>query len=410
VTNLFSPRTFSTDWEVMVVDRLERCVGMDKIKAFAGVLWRELDLPVGIDWNALEFGLGVNHSLAEIWDRIQRVTDRATELLAQFNLSPFPAASHPMEPMFNSSHVHVGTLADEVAGFRLENRMIRYNPCFAALAANSPFISHGRREYKSHRVSQQAHGCTRPSSIHNPQTTQASWGSDAGPKLYGVPTYEVRITDCASSRRFLAELATFVAAFVHHQGTLPDEEPMTPDAYRECLTNRWLAARHGLQATFLWHGKPRPVTEILSEMLDEASDTLQALGARRSDLALVETMLAKRTTQADYWRTLGDRYTDPYLLASAWMKLARHWDTFDTYLTERAPTLDPVPAPDDEAILEMHLKQIGEGTHFYRSRETMLYPAPVADAIIEQLVERGSVTREMSARRGNVLSRRSTVE
>jgi hypothetical protein len=232
-----------------------------------------------------------------------------------------------------------------------------------------------------------------------------AWGSDAGPKLYGAPTYEVRITDCASSRRFLAEMATLVAAYVHYQGTLPDDGPMSPEAYRECMTNRWLAAKHGLQATFLWHGSPRPVAEILGEMLDDASDALRQLGARRSDLPLVETMLAKRTCQADYGRTLADRYSDPHRLASAWSKLARHWDTFDTYLTERAPTLDPVPAPDDAAIRDAHLDRIGEGTHFYESRELMRYPAPVADALIAQLVERGEVTRELSPKRGHLLSR-----
>jgi gamma-glutamyl:cysteine ligase YbdK (ATP-grasp superfamily) len=405
VTDLFSPRTFSTDWEVMLVDRLERCVDTDKILGFAGTLRRELDLPVGIDWNTLEYGLGINHSLEQIWDRIRRVTDRTSEILAEFGLSPFPAGSHPVQEMFNASHIHVGTITDEAGGVRLENRMVRYAPCFAALAANSPFMWPGLQEYKSYRVYKQAHGCTSPSSLHDPRTTQVAWGSDAGPKLYGAPTYEVRITDCASSRRFLAEMATLVAAYVHYQGTLPDDGPMSPEAYRECMTNRWLAAKHGLQATFLWHGSPRPVAEILGEMLDDASDALRQLGARRSDLPLVETMLAKRTCQADYGRTLADRYSDPHRLASAWSKLARHWDTFDTYLTERAPTLDPVPAPDDAAIRDAHLDRIGEGTHFYESRELMRYPAPVADALIAQLVERGEVTRELSPKRGHLLSR-----
>ena len=44
--NLFDPRTFSTDWEVMVVDKLERCVSNDKLTAFAGVLRRDSGLPI----------------------------------------------------------------------------------------------------------------------------------------------------------------------------------------------------------------------------------------------------------------------------------------------------------------------------------------------------------------------------
>jgi hypothetical protein len=31
--DLFEPRSFSTDWEIMVIDRLERCVNTEKILA-----------------------------------------------------------------------------------------------------------------------------------------------------------------------------------------------------------------------------------------------------------------------------------------------------------------------------------------------------------------------------------------
>ncbi len=74
MTNLFHPRTFSTDWEVMVLDRLERCVSNDKLMAFAGALRQETGLPVDTDWNSLEFAVGINESLGQIWERIRRVT------------------------------------------------------------------------------------------------------------------------------------------------------------------------------------------------------------------------------------------------------------------------------------------------------------------------------------------------
>src|SRR5215207_7760259 len=111
--NLFDPRSFSTDWEIMVIDRLERCVSTDKIVAFSGVLSRELDLPINFDWNSLELALGVNTSFPAFWERVQRVTDRATQLVGEFDLDLFPAAGHPVEQMFNASHVHVGTVQDE---------------------------------------------------------------------------------------------------------------------------------------------------------------------------------------------------------------------------------------------------------------------------------------------------------
>jgi gamma-glutamyl:cysteine ligase YbdK (ATP-grasp superfamily) len=401
---IFTPRTFSTDWEVMVVDRLERCVDNQKLNAFAGVLRTEFDVPINTDWNALEFAVGINRSLDEIWGRIQRLTDRAGQLLSEFDLSLFPAGAHPLAGVYFASHVHVGTLSDEAAGIRLENRMVRYVPCFAALAANTPYANHQRGDFKSYRIRYQAHGCIQPSSLRDPRMAQPTWGSDTGPKLYGAPTYEVRILDCASSRRLLAEMATFVAAFTHHQGTLGDA-PLTPDEYRDAMTNRWTAARDGMQATFHWKGVLRPVTDILDEMLDEAGDALAALGATRADLSLIEAMLRKRTCQADYARMLTERYPDPYLLASAYAKLMRHWDVFDEYLLNKAPTLDPIPAPDVKAVADVHLSLIGEGTHFYRSREAMSYPPTVADDIIADLIARGDLIREELPYQGTVLSR-----
>ena len=106
-------------------------------------------------------------------------------------------------------------------------------------------------------------------------------------KLYGAPTLEVRICDCTSSRRLLAELAAFIAAFVHHRGTQELESHYTPGDYRDCLTNRWAAARYGLQATFHWNGRARPVVEVLGEMLDASREELRILGVNRSDLHLL---------------------------------------------------------------------------------------------------------------------------
>jgi gamma-glutamyl:cysteine ligase YbdK (ATP-grasp superfamily) len=402
--NLFHPRTFSTDWEVMVVDKLDRCVETDKLKAFAGFLSREYDLPVNIDWYALEFALGINASFEQLWGRIRTVTDRATQIVREFDLDLFPAAAHPVMPIMDGAHFHVGTLHDETAGLHLENQMLRYAPAFAALAANSPASRSRRGEFKSYRVRDQAHGCTTPITIRDPQLAQNSWGNDASAKLYGAPTLEVRICDCASSRRLLAELAVFIAAFVHHRGTQELESRYTPVDYRDCLTNRWAAARYGLQATFMTEGRPRPVVEILDQMLDECGDELRALGVKRSDLNLLDTMIRKRVCQADLVLDLAERYPDPWCLASAYAKLIRHWDAFDGYL-ESAAALEPVAAPDEEAILEGHLALIGEGTHFYHSREAMHYPPPAADEIINRMLEQGMIRKEVTPNRGILLSR-----
>jgi hypothetical protein len=243
-----------------------------------------------------------------------------------------------------------------------------------------------------------------PATVRDPQLAQNSWGNDASAKLYNAPTMEVRIIDCASSRRFLAELTTFIAAYVHHLGTRAIDGRISPAEYRDCLTNRWAAARYGLQATFHWNGAATPVVDVVDEMLDECQAELSTLGVKRSDLVLLHTMVRKRTCQADLVMSLASRYPDPYCLASAYAKLIRHWDVFDQYV-DSAPALDPVPLSDEAEILNAHLALIGEGTHFYRSREAMYYPPPLADEIIARLVEQGMIRRDVVENRGILLSR-----
>jgi len=400
----FTPRTFSTDWELLVFDRLGRSLNMEKLLAFAGALRDELDLPITIDWNALEYTAGINTSFAQFRERLWRFTERAGQLLREYELDLYPAGTHPVEYMTQSGHIHVGTITDETAGIRLENQLFRFMPAFAALAANSPVMPGLRGQYKSYRVRYLAHYCAQPGTIRDPHCAQASWGTDASAKVYGVPTLEIRIPDGPSNRSFLAELAVFTAAFVHQQGTKVREERPGQAEYREYLVNRWAAAKYGLQATFCWDGQPRPVAEILGEMLDESADALRVLGASRSELPLINRMLAKRVCQADWARTVIERYEDPYLLAAAFGKLLRHWEAFDDYLASAAP-LDPLPLPDEEAILAAHLETIGEGTHYYNTREAMNFPPPEADAMIALLEGRGAITRELSPERGLVLSR-----
>jgi hypothetical protein len=216
---------------------------------------------------------------------------------------------------------------------------------------------------------------------------------------------EVRITDCASSRRLLAEMTTFIAAFLHMRGTkVHQAEPISPGDYRDYLTNRWAAARWGLQATFCWNGQTKPVAEILDEMLDECSEALRVLETQRDEFSVINAMLQKRVCQADFVMQLAERYPEDHALTSAYSKMVRHWNVFEEYL-EKATPLEPIGAPDDDAIQQAHLDEIGEGTHFYRSREVLFYPPPVADELVEKLIEKGVLAREISSRRGTVLHR-----
>jgi gamma-glutamyl:cysteine ligase YbdK (ATP-grasp superfamily) len=399
--NLFDPRTFRVDWEMPVIDRLERSVGNDKLTGFAQMLAAELGLPIQTDWNAIECPMGINSSFDQIRERIQCVTDRVGQFLRAYDLCLCPAGSHPTESMFFASHVHVGTITDRARAIHLENALIPYAPLFAALSANSPFHMGRRGEYKSYRVRYRAHWNVVPASGRDPNFSQTMRGTDAGIQMERIPTLEVRIVDSCSSRRLLAELTTFVAAFVHHCGRdIPTGRP-DPNTYRDSLINRWAAGKYGMQATFRWEGGARPVADILDEMLDRCSEDLAALGCKRSDLTMINQMLAKRTCQADYLTSLFDRHPDPALLSAAVHKLMRHWTVFDEFL-EAAPVLDPMPVIDEEAVLSAHLEDLGEGMPANRLNFVMCFPPPAMEAVRNALIERGQIRLENG---GKILSR-----
>lgn len=402
--NAFSPRTFSTDWELSLLTRNLRIAENRVIGGIAGQLSAETGLPIHMDTNSVELGLGVNNSLAKVWKRIEDVTNRASSLAAAYECDVFPVASSPVEGFFNASHVHVGTLHDEAVGVRLERALMRYTPVFAALGANSPLWNFQPLRYKSYRVLRFAHYCTNPTEPRDPFTAQAAWGGDASPKLFGVPTLEVRIIDCASSRRMLAELSTFVAAYVQMLASREIDDSVDEASYMEYLNNRWLAARYGMQATFSWQGTPRPVAEIAGEMLDECGEALADLDTSRHDLGIIEQMVQKRICQADLALDIARRYDEPYCLLAAYAKRLRDWNAFEEYLAS-APVLEPAPALTRADVLDEHESQIGSGTHFYVSRFAMSYPGPQADAVISELVESRRIVREVTPDGGIILSR-----
>jgi gamma-glutamyl:cysteine ligase YbdK (ATP-grasp superfamily) len=405
MTPLFSPHTFSTDWEIMVFDRLGRPVDQGQIRGFAGALTEELELPIHTDWGTLEMGLDVNSSFAQLQDRLHRLTRRATQMLAEHDMDLYPCGAHPTERFFNASHIHVGTLHDEQAAIRLETALFAFSPAFAALAANSPFHGTLRGKFKSYRIRNIAHGANRPGVPRDPDLSQPTWGHDASPKLYRLPTLEVRNIDGASSPAFLAELCVFVAAFVHQMSEQTDGQMIDGREYQDYLTNRWLAARDGLQATFGRQGKTIPVVDLLDEMLDRCAPSLARLGAKRGDLKLIGKMLQKRVGQADFAISVMNRYPDPYTLASAHGNLVRHWEAFDEYLAT-APRQGVRPHPGREGVLQEHLNLVGQSTHYYRPRAAMHYPPGASEEIVEELVASGHVEREITATRGTLLHRR----
>lgn len=403
--SIFNPRTYSTDWEIMVIDRLNRSIDTAQCASFAGALSSEFDWAIIPDWRTIELCLGINTSLEGMYERICKTTDRAGEFFNNYDLQMFPSGAHPVERMFNSSHIHVGTIHDEKEAIYLENQVMKYLPAFAALAANSPFWQLKGKEFKSYRVMHKAHDCTRPMTIRDPHFSQPMWGMDACPKIYSKPTLEIRIIDCASSRRFLAEMTTFVAAFLHHLGEKVSKEMPSKKEYQDFLTNRWAAAKFGMQASFIWGSKGKSVAEILDGMIDECESSLKHLGAKKKDLVMINKMIKKRICQADFGLNLAERYSDPYVFADVFSKLLRNWNAIDEFI-DSAKSLEPKSILDEKAIIDQHLRLIGDETHFYRLRDAMHYPGTLTDEIIEKLLKDGLITKEETKSRGTLLHRK----
>jgi hypothetical protein len=140
-------------------------------------------------------------------------------------------------------------------------------------------------------------------------------------------------------------------------------------------------------------------------MLDAAGPSLARLGAKRCDLKLINAMLRKRFGQADFAISAMNRYPDSYTLATAYGNLLRHWEAFDEYLA-KAPRLEPRPHPGPEGIMDEHLRLIGQSTHHHRPRSAMWYPQASIEEMIDLLVERGWIEREVTTTRGTLLHRR----
>ena len=115
-------------------------------------------------------------------------------------------------------------------------------------------------------------------------------------------------------------------------------------------------------------------------------------------------MIRKRICQADLGIALGQRYSDPHLLASAYAKVVRHWEAFDEFLAAAEP-LEPAGDPNDDVVLEAHLGVIGEGTYRSRLHGAMYYPAAMTNELIDTMVRRGLVRTEVTTTRGTLLHR-----
>ena len=200
------------------------------------------------------------------------------------------------------THVHVGVPSGEHA-IAVVNEVLRHLPLFLILSSSSPFLEREDTGLASSRskVFESMPTAGLPPKLDDwadfeafMQTLIASGSIESVREVWwdvrphpDFGTVELRMCDAVSTLREVQAIAGLAQTLVAHvvdeidAGTL--QPPLREWAVRE---NRWLAARHGAEASLIVddHGERRPACELLAELVAVLQPTAARLGTT-DDLA-----------------------------------------------------------------------------------------------------------------------------
>ena len=402
---LFDPLTMGYDWEMAVLKETMESAGDEEIIALSDEVRNTLPWSrVGIDEDLLEARLGV----VRTWDElVQKNTDymkEARRLAAKKKYLLLPIGARPPEECSIGSHIHTGTCSDLPRALALKNRMMRFVPVFVALAANSPVYRFKSGEYKSYRISTNADWCSDPQQPFHPRLGRGTWGEDVTVKVWWNNTIELRCCDSASDVNLMCELTLLTAGLMHglSSGLSVDRMECTEEDVRWTAINRWRASKYGLQAKLMWEGREKPITEVARIIIDLAQEGMSMLGAGKKDLDIIQTMLRKKQTQADFVMAIHRTDPDPHSLMRTLATIFdRDPDAFKKYL-KIAPSLATVqPMSIEDFLLSKITKDMPA---FEVGVRTPLSPYDF-DRLIDKLVAEGKVKTEMAEKWGRRISR-----
>jgi len=200
------------------------------------------------------------------------------------------------------THVHVGVPSGEHA-IAVVNEVLRHLPLFLILSSSSPFLEREDTGLASSRskVFESLPTAGLPPKLDDwadfeafmrtlitsgsIESVREVWWDVRPHPDFG--TVELRMCDAVATLREVQAIAGLAQTLVAHvideidAGTL--QPPLREWAVRE---NRWLAARHGADASLIVddHGERRPARELLAELVAELQPTAARLGTA-DDLA-----------------------------------------------------------------------------------------------------------------------------
>jgi carboxylate-amine ligase len=194
------------------------------------------------------------------------------------------------------THVHVGVPSGEHA-IAVVNEVLRHLPLFLILSSSSPFLEREDTGLASSRskVFESLPTAGLPPKLEDwgdfeafMQTLIASGSIESVREVWwdvrphpDFGTVELRMCDAVSTLREVQAIAALGQTLVAHvidqidRGTL--QEPMREWAVRE---NRWLAARHGADASLIVddRGERRPAGDLLADLVGVLQPTAERLG------------------------------------------------------------------------------------------------------------------------------------
>ncbi len=401
----FEPITFGYEWETLIL-KPDLSLAENRDVEWLGRYIRNR-FPwsrTGIDYlgwgregRLLEIRSGILKSYTQLVEETYLQIEEIRRVCKEKEWIFLPAGSHPAIGNAVGLHVHMGSIYDFSVATRIADVLIKYAPCFSALASNSPIWGTDlKREFKSYRVLRNADYNSTVRRISREGIAQFFWGDDVCVKTDIHSTIELRIGDSASSEELTKQYVAFVIAFVI--GFLKkNTQRFSKNLYIEYIENRFQAARYGLQARFTWDGKDRNVVDILWDMMDTAD--FKAIGC--NGLGLIEEMLQKRQTQADFCLFIHKFHGDVFELTRELGNLTGRENAFRDYLSKapQLPSLEPLRI--DDFILSYITKE----TPISYIYELLNLPYGVLTERLAKLIKEGKIIRERTPEYGERYTR-----
>lgn len=384
--------TFSFEWEIFLIDeekgvplKREQVIRIrDRLQFTHPWARHGLDFHHRVDTRLLEIRPGILRSFPEFFTALEKIKTELNRLSKKEKFLPIVSGTVPFAGGVMGLHIHIGTIYSIFTIERRIREILYLVPVWAGLSAASPIYPDAKvGQLKSSRIWENAELASFPNQNTNIGTHLWRWGTDIMDSGIDKPTIQIRIPDAPLSIQFLKEFVTFVVALA----TSPSSYKLNEERYLEYILNRYNAAKYGLQATFKWLGKEKPLSEIVKELLPKAIKTARRFGYE-GDFPILSEMVEKHISQADFilaiHSTTGDEWVTTYEIGKL---LRSETDPFVDFLRVSKPLPIQPLLSEEEIVMDNIVKAT---PMFYLSHHTCI-PVARLYSILQNLKNKGEI-------------------